>query len=77
MLVRNSLRPGAWLAVDLFGERDAWAGNRKMTFFNEPDARALFAGLEMVSLIEEEGERPSFGGPKYWHLFRVIARTPR
>jgi trans-aconitate methyltransferase len=75
-VIRNSLRPGAWLAADLFGERDAWAGSRNMTFFTEPSARVLFDGLELVRFTEEELDGPSFGGPKRWHLFRSIARQP-
>jgi trans-aconitate methyltransferase len=49
-LVRTSLRPGAWLAVDLFGERDAWANDPEMTFFTEASARALLDGLAPIPL---------------------------
>jgi trans-aconitate methyltransferase len=75
-VIRNSLRLGAWMAVDLFGERDAWAGSRNMTFFTESSARGLFDGLEVASFTEEELDGPAFGGPKRWHIFRVIARQP-
>jgi hypothetical protein len=47
-----------------------------MTFLTEPAARALFAGLEIVSWDEEDGVGPAFGGPKHWHVHDVVARAP-
>jgi trans-aconitate methyltransferase len=75
-VIRNSLRPGAWVAVDLFGERDAWAGSPNMTFLTELGARTLFDGLEVLRLTEEDQDGPAYSGPKHWHIFRVIARQP-
>jgi trans-aconitate methyltransferase len=75
-LLRAALRPGGVLAVNLFGERDAWAGEPGMTFLTGGAARALFAGLEIVSWDEEDGTGPAFGGPKHWHVHDVVARAP-
>jgi len=47
-LIRSSLRPGAWFAGNLFGERDSWADNTDETFFSAEAARALFEGTTTV-----------------------------
>jgi len=73
-LLRSALRPGGVLAVNLFGDRDAWAGEPGMTFLDERAVRAIFTGLEIVSWTEEEGVREGFSGPKHWHVFDVVAR---
>ncbi len=72
--IRNSLRPGAWLAVNLFGERDSWASNPIETFLTEADVRALFDGLDVMRFAEEDAPGNSYSGPKHWHVFDVIAR---
>jgi SAM-dependent methyltransferase len=72
--IRSSVRPGGWLAVDLFGERDSWAGADAMTFLSARAARELFDGLEVVSWVELDEDGPAYGGPKHWHVFQVIAR---
>jgi trans-aconitate methyltransferase len=75
--VLRSLRPGGWLAVNLFGDRDSWADNPAHTFLTETDARALFTGLDVQRFDVEDRDGPAFSGPKHWHVFSVIARRPR
>lgn len=75
--VREALRPGGWLAVDLLGDRDSWAGQRSMTFLDRESLDDLLHGLEVVALEEEDEDGRSFSGPKHWHVFHVIARRPR
>lgn len=75
--VREALPPGGWLAVDLLGDRDSWAGQRSMTFLDRETLDDLVQGLELVSLEEEDEDGASFSGPKHWHVFHVIARRPR
>ena len=75
-LLRASLLPGAWLAVNLLGERDSWAADPDMTFLSEASARALLRGLDLVSFTEEDEDGPAHSGPKHWHVFDVIARRP-
>jgi hypothetical protein len=72
--IRDSLRPGAWLAVNLFGERDSWASNPGGTFLAETGVRALFDGLDIMRFAEEDAPGNSYSGPKHWHVFDVIAR---
>ncbi|ROP27711.1 methyltransferase family protein [Couchioplanes caeruleus] len=73
-MIRKSLRPGAWLAVNLFGERDSWASNPSETFLTEAAARSLFDGLHIVRFVEEDAPGESYSGLKHWHVFDVIAR---
>jgi trans-aconitate methyltransferase len=75
-LLRAALRPGGVLAVNLFGERDSWAGEPGMTFLTDAAARMLFDGLEIISWDQEDGEGPAFSGPKHWHVHDVLAVAP-
>lgn len=75
--VRNALTPGRVLAVNLFGDRDSWAGEPGMTFATEAEARALFDGLEVVHFHVEDEDGMAFSGPKHWHVFDVVARPPQ
>jgi len=75
--VRETLGPGGWLAVDLLGDRDSWAGQRSMTFLDRGSLDGLVHDLEVVSLEEEDEDGRSFSGPKHWHVFHLIARRPR
>ena len=75
-LLRAALRPGGVLAVNLFGNRDAWVGEAGMTFLTSEAARTLCAGLEISSWHEEDGEGASFSGPKHWHVYDIVARAP-
>ncbi|HEX7352831.1 class I SAM-dependent methyltransferase [Brachybacterium sp.] len=73
--VLGALRPQGILAVDLFGERDDWAGTEG-TYLSRDEVESLLDGLEVLELTEEEREGRSFSGPKHWHTFRVLARRP-
>ncbi|MGP5374795.1 class I SAM-dependent methyltransferase [Brachybacterium alimentarium] len=73
--MRAALRPCGILAVDLFGDRDGWAGTVG-TYLSHGDVEGLLDGLEILELTEDERDGRSFSGPKHWHTFRVIARRP-
>jgi trans-aconitate methyltransferase len=75
-LIRGCLQPGGWLVVNLFGDRDEWAGTPGETFLSEPAARALLAGLDVHRFAVEDAVGPARGGPKHWHVFDIIARRP-
>jgi trans-aconitate methyltransferase len=74
--IRESLRPGGWIVVNVFGVHDTWADDPAMTFIDRPTARRLVRGLDAVSFVEEDQDGDSFGGPKHWHLFDIVARRP-
>jgi SAM-dependent methyltransferase len=73
--IRQSLRPGGIFAGQLFGDRDEWASNARMSFHAVHEARALFSGMKLVSFEEEEADGKTARGTfKHWHVFHVIAR---
>jgi trans-aconitate methyltransferase len=74
-LVRAALKPGAWLAVNFFGDRDTWAAEPDMTCHTAPQVRELLDGLDVVVLREEERDGTALSGPKHWHVFDVVARA--
>lgn len=73
--IRGAVRPGGILAVELFGDRDSWAGDPGMTFHSRAEVERLTAGMEIVLLEEREFDGPSGRGPKHWHRFEVISRA--
>ena len=73
--VRASLRPGGWLAVNLLGDRDEWAGTAGETFLGEAGVRRLLDGLDVLKFDEEDADGPAWSGTKHWHVFHVIARS--
>jgi len=74
-LTIGCLRPRGVLAVDLFGDRDSWAGeDNDLTFQTRDEVDRLLASLDTIEVVEEENDGPAFSGPKHWHLFHVFAR---
>jgi trans-aconitate methyltransferase len=73
-LLRGSLQPGGWIAVNLLGDHDSWAGTAGETFLAVEEVRALFDGLEIVRFEVEDADGPAYTGPKHWHVFDVVAR---
>lgn len=74
--VRSALLPGAFLAAELFGPHDEWAGRADMNFHDRGQVDALLAGLTVHSLVEEDRLGASSFGPKHWHVFHLIAEQP-
>jgi len=71
--MRDALRPGGVLAVDLFGDRDDWAGTDG-TFLTRAEVETLVSGFDVLSLQERERDGASFQGPKHWHTYQVLVR---
>ena len=74
--IHRALRPGAILAVTLFGERDSWASEPDMTFVSAHRVAELTAALDDVVVTEEDRDGEAYSGPKHWHLFEVVGRQP-
>jgi SAM-dependent methyltransferase len=75
--VRDRLRPGGFVVVNLFGDRHEWAGREPdTTFLSRIEVEGLLDGLEIADLREVEEDGDSFVGPTHWHVFEVIARRP-
>jgi len=73
--LRDALRPGGLLVVNLFGPRDDWASQPGMTFRSLEEARLLAAGLTDPSVTEKDEDGQSFSGPKHWHEITIIGRA--
>lgn len=77
--VRDRLRPGGFVVVNIFGVRDTWASDPEaggMTFLDLDAVHRLLDGLEVVEIEEEDKDGDSFTGPKHWHVFDIVARRP-
>ena len=74
--LRDRLRPGGLVVVNIFGVRDTWAGDAGMTFLDREAVERLLEGLEVLAIDEEDKDGDAFSGAKHWHVFDVIARRP-
>ena len=74
--LRDRLRPGGLIVLNIFGVRDTWAGDSSMTFLDSDAVRDLLDGFEVIAIDEEDQDGNSFTGAKHWHVFDVIARRP-
>lgn len=73
--IDGSLHNGGRFAGQLFGDRDSWASNPKMTFHTPLQARNLFSAFDIETFTEVEDDRPTaLGESKHWHLYHVIAK---
>jgi SAM-dependent methyltransferase len=74
--LRDHLRPGGFIVVNIFGDRHGWAGQPGTTFLSRSDVEALLDGLEIPVFDEVEEDGDSFIGPTHWHYFDIVARRP-
>ena len=74
--VRDRLRPGGFVVVNIFGVRDTWADDPEMTFIARGDVDRMVEGLDVVAIDEEDADGDSFAGRKHWHVFDIVARRP-
>jgi SAM-dependent methyltransferase len=74
--IRVAVRPGGLFAGELLGDRDTWASIEGHSAFGMAAAEALFEGWAVERFEEEENEGEAFSGPKHWHYFHVVAKTP-
>jgi tellurite methyltransferase len=73
--IETSLYSGGRFAGQLFGDRDSWASDPKMTFHTLEQARNLFRNFDTEAFTEVENDRPTaLGESKHWHVYHVIAK---
>lgn len=73
--VKNSLKQGGIFVGQLFGDRDEWANDPKITFHTREQALELLSDLEVIEFNEEEKDgTTASGSKKHWHFFRVLAQ---
>jgi trans-aconitate methyltransferase len=71
----NSIRRGGRFAGQLFGERDQWAQDARMTFHSRRRVQQLLDPFEVEYFVEiEEDGATATGGSKHWHIFSVVAK---
>ena len=75
--IERSLKPGGRFAGQLFGPRDAWRGEKDITFHQRTEIDRLLAGFAVELIEEEETDTATpYGKPKHWHLFHIVAHKP-
>ena len=74
--IGGSLAGGGRFVGELLGDRDTWAPEDDMSSFSASEARALFEGWSVERFDEEEKDGDACSGPKHWHVFHVVSRTP-
>lgn len=74
--IGQALNPGGIFVGELFGDRDGWnSGDDKLAFQRLDQVQKMVDGLEVLTLDEEEADRPTAaGGMKRWHVFHLILR---
>jgi tellurite methyltransferase len=74
--IGDSLAGGGRFVGELLGDRDTWAPEDDMSSFSASEARALFDGWAIERFDEEDEDGDACSGPKHWHVFHIVARTP-
>jgi SAM-dependent methyltransferase len=74
--IGGSLAGGGRFVGELLGDRDTWAPDDDTSSFSASEARALFDGWSVERFDEEDEDGDACSGPKHWHVFHVVARTP-
>ncbi len=71
-----ALEPGGIFVGNFFGVNDEWnKPGETMSFVEEDEIRAIFAGLSLLHLDEKEEDGTiADGAPKHWHIYDVIAQ---
>jgi SAM-dependent methyltransferase len=71
----DSLGTGGRFSGQLFGERDEWRSDPRLTFHTRADVARLLApfDVELLDEVEEDGQTAT-GKAKHWHLFHLVAR---
>lgn len=73
--ITHSLKEGGVLTGQLFGDRDEWANNPRMTFHTEAQARKVLGKLNILKFLPDERDgKTAEGNPKHWHIFHFIAQ---
>ena len=78
--LRGSVRPHGVMAATFFGVNDGWnVPGSNMTFSTRAGIERLFDGWKVVELAEEDDKHghTADGSPKHWHVFQLIARSPK
>jgi tellurite methyltransferase len=73
--VIESLLPGGRFSGQLFGDRDDWAGEERMTHHTRAEVEWLLTPFTIEHFVEEERDgATATGTPKHWHVFHLVVR---
>ncbi|MAZ67530.1 hypothetical protein CL652_02035 [bacterium] len=73
--IKNALTDEGVLCITLFGERDGWSNKKDVSFFSRSEVEGLFSDMHTIMFVEEDLEGDTIqGDPKYWHVFKLIAK---
>lgn len=73
--LKSALKKNGIFVGQLFGDRDEWSHDPKMSFHTIEQVKALLAGLEVLSIDEKEKDGSTAAGIlKHWHVFHIMAR---
>lgn len=76
--IADSLEPGGLFAGQIFGDRDSWAKNPRMTFHSRQQLDDRFAGFEVIELTEVDRDgSTATGKEKHWHYFEVVVKRKK
>jgi SAM-dependent methyltransferase len=71
--IRASMKPGAILAGQFFGDRDGWKDDKKMNFHTKAESEGLLKDFRAIEFWEEEQDKNTAAGTmKHWHVFHFI-----
>jgi len=70
----ESMKKGAILTGQFFGDRDGWKDDKDMTFHSRAEVEGLLKNFNVIELQEEERDKVTAAGDmKHWHIFHFIA----
>lgn len=73
--IQRGLRPSGIAVISIFGPKDSWSGNRRMSFFTLQELRKTWLDMTFIKMIEEKKFGvTAVGEKKFWHVIRCIAR---
>lgn len=76
--LRAALKPGGVVAVDLFGDRDTWAGQDDVATVTQSELASMFEDLVILEQnVRDEDGRSFRDDKKHWHVISTLARRPR
>ena len=73
--IKDSLKPGGIFCGQLFGDRDKWSNNIKMTYPSKDRLVKLLTGFEVISFVEKEtDDKDANDEVRCGHVFQFIVR---
>lgn len=76
--LRDAVKPGGVLAVDVFGDKDSWTDSEDIATLSHAEIDQMFSGLQILDRVVRDEDGRSFrDDKKHWHVISTLARRPR